>query len=273
MASEFPGGGENQGFIMALLGYLLDGLNFVLFILSAIWAWIRDVLVRYVTELARAVAQGFPQLWGGLGRVLGWLKRFWTDLLKPLLRAIADGVQWLQRFLHRIFDPIIQVLTDLRKFLQRIYDTFLRPILDLIDLFRTVLRGLSVLGVDWARELDAKLAEFQRLISAPLLEAIKRVNEIASWIDRIVTLDGLFQRLIWLRTLAAYQRPVFRWAWNSQSTPLTGGEVDTLRRKNRPGDLAVLRADFLAFVRFGSGPMAPKIEERAVIFRDRLRSG
>lgn len=270
--ADIPGGG---GFTDIMVSILVEAVEYILSALNYVWAWIQQatrVLAQYLLNVAKSLARSIVAIGKFFGRLWGWLRRFYTDVIKPIIRKIDQFIQWLQRTLKRIFGPVLELLQKIRKEIQKFYDKFLKPILDVIDALRLVLRGLSVLGVDWARELDAKLARLQQLLTEPILQAIKRINEIAGWIDRIMTLDGLFQRLAFLRTLGALQRPIIRWAWNSQSTPVSSGEIDAAKRKNKPRSAGEIRAAVNEYSQFGGGPFAARINENRTAWRTRFRN-
>jgi len=269
---DIGGGG---GFTDILVQILVEAVEYILEALNYVWGWIQQatkIIANYLLELARTFAKSMQAIGRFFARIWGWLKRFYSDVIKPVLRKIQEGIEWLQRTLKRVFGPILEVLQKLRKKLQEFYNKFLKPILDVIDAIRLFLRGLAVLGVDWAKELDARLARLQQLISEPILLAIRRINELAGWIDRIMTLNGLFQRLAFLRTLGALRRPIIRWAWNSQSTPLSSGEVDAARRRNKPRTSTEIRAGIEEYARFEGGPFAARISELRTSMRSRIRN-
>lgn len=270
---DIPGGGG--GWTDYVVAILIDAVEYILSALTYVWGWIQQatrLIVDYLLDVARALAKSIVAVGKFFVRVWGWLRKFWNEVIKPIVRKIDEFIQWLQRTLKRIFGPILEVLQKIRKEIQKFYDKFLKPILDVIDALRLVLRGLSVLGVDWARELDAKLARLQQLLTEPILQAIKRINEIAGWVDRIMTLDGLFQRLAFLRTLGALQRPIIRWAWNSQSTPVSSGEIDAAKKRNKPRTSAEIRAAVTEYARFEGGPYAARISENRTAWRSRFRN-
>lgn len=269
---DIGGGG---GFTDIMVSILVDAVEYILSALTYVWTWIQQatrLLATYLLDVAKSLAKSIVAVGKFFARLWGWLRRFYTDIIKPILRKLNQFIEWLQRTLKRIFGPVLELLQKIRKEIQKFYDKFLKPILDVIDALRLVLRGLSALGVDWAKELDAKLARLQQLITEPILQAIKRINEIAGWIDRIMTLDGLFQRLAFLRTLGALQRPIIRWAWNSQSTPVSAGEIDAARKRNKPRTAGEIRSAVNEYAQFGGGPYAARINENRTAWRSRFRS-
>jgi hypothetical protein len=131
-------------------------------------------------------------------------------------------LQRLDRFLDRIFRwlrdtfaPIIEALLAVRRKILELYDKWFRPILDTIDAIRGVLRIFSFFGIEWARRLDAALAEIQDRINQAFSTVMARLNQVIDWVDRIVTLDGFLQRLTLLRSLLRYERDLWKVWWES----------------------------------------------------------
>jgi hypothetical protein len=204
-------------------------------------------------------------------RVWSLLCRFWTDVLKPLLVKVAKLIDQFRKWLEHIFKPLIDFVTKIRTWLQRIYKDVLRPILDIIDAFRLFLRGLGALGVDWAKELDQQLGRLEQKLTAPLLLAIKTVNEILGVLDRIMTLDGIFTKLIWLQSLAGYRKPTFNFLWNSQSTPLSSTDLSGVKTKHKAPSKDETAADLRELLETKSGNMDTRASELADQMRIWLR--
>lgn len=266
---EFDGGGgggnSDTPFILSLLNYIWQVILSLIGFLNQVLNAIVDQLIA----VAKTVAQGIVQLGRFFVRVWALLRRFWTDILRPMLVKVGKLIEALKHFLERIFKPIIDVITKVRGWLQKIYKDVLRPILDIIDAFRLFLRGLGALGVDWAKELDRKLGELEDQITAPLLTAIRYLNQLASLIDRIMTLDGLFQKLIWIQSLAGYRKPTINFLWNSHSTPI--GDRADVKAKYKAPSKDVTTSDLQEYLEFRGGAMHEKYSELAQQMRIWLR--
>ena len=71
----------------------------------------------------------------------------------------------LQDWLKRVFRPLFAFLLRLRRELLNFYVKFIRPVLDVIEAIRFGLQLLGRLGVEWAKELDRKLAQLENAIA------------------------------------------------------------------------------------------------------------
>lgn len=177
-----------------------------------------------VIGLAKELATFAAQTGAILARVVGLLRRFWARVVLPLLRRLDRWATVVQTWLRETFGPIIRALLWLRQKILDFYTRWLRPIFDTIDILRRILSVLSLLQLDFARKLDRKLAELEDRLLRPIREAVDKLNEAIDWVDRIVTLDGLFQRLTLIRSLTRDVRLVWNLWNNAQSKPLTEDE-------------------------------------------------
>lgn len=163
--------------------------------------------------------------------IFGSTSKLWTRVIKPALSKITTWAKWLQQHLSKWFGPIITALKRVRGVVQKVYRRVIRPILDTIDIVRKTLQLLALLGWDDAKKLDAKLASLSAKIEEPFMLVVRKLNEAINWIDRIITLDGLLQRVTLIRSLIQYRRDVSRIAIRSTFNPLTA-EKETEYRRN-----------------------------------------
>jgi hypothetical protein len=143
----------------------------------------------------RATVEGFRAAYRGL-------KVLYREVLAPAWRKFWDFVQWAQRALHKVLDPVLRVLEAIRRNILDFYSHYVAPVLDLIDVGRKVLRVLASFGIDWAKALDKRLADIQDAVNRPFQFLLAKVNEIVNIVDRVITADGLFQRLAFVKSLA-----------------------------------------------------------------------
>ena len=208
--------------------------------------WLGDkavTIAMVVWHATRIVGSAIVRFAVGVGHILGKVyhlfAQFWSQVLRPFISFVWRNIDRLHKWLKDTFGPTLRFLELLRRRVFEIYDRYFRPILDTIDVVRGTLRLLATFRLAWARELDRKLAELQDAILLPIREVMLRLNEAMNWINRIVTLDGLFQRLTLLASLIEYERNVLNHWWNAQTRPLTDDErADMLaRRKVPPADV------------------------------------
>lgn len=163
-------------------------------------------LASRIKDLAEAVAKGLARLGGLIKWLGGALKNLWVDILRPGIGKLFEWIQRLSDLLRKWFGPIVKWIQRFRDEFLKIYNKYVKPILDIIDIARRVLRVAGSLGLDWAKDLERKLARLQEEISRPFMEVVAKLNQAIDWINRIITLDGLLQRFTLFRSLWVYRR-------------------------------------------------------------------
>jgi hypothetical protein len=245
----------------------------------AAFGWLADkavtiaVIVWHATQIVGGAivrfAIGLGQI---LGRVYHLFAQFWSQVLRPFIGFVWRNIERLQTWLKQTMGPVLKFLEQVRKRVFDIYDRYFRPILDTIDVARGALRILATFRVEWARELDRKLAELQEWILWPIREVMLRLNEAMNWINRIVTLDGLFQRLTLLRSIT---RDIGRIGaiWHAAaSRPLTAEERRTNPALPPTKTPEQSISDFQVYLRTGDGPHRAAIDEAIADLRLKLRN-
>lgn len=226
-----------------------------------------------ITAIGQTAAEFARDTASVFGTVLGLLRKFWDRILFPLIRRLDGYVVRLFKWLRDTFGPIIEFLREVRRKILDFYNKWFRPIFDTIDAIRRVLGVLSFFGLSWARELDAKLAALQDALMRPIRLLLEKLNEVIDIVDRIMTLDGLLQRITLLRSVA---RDVGRIGaiWHAaHSKPLTPAEKDAIGRENPWPTSAQILVGSRLYVETGEGPQSGLIAELVLDSRRRLGVG
>lgn len=183
-------------------------LNFVISAIVALAGWIGGhaatigiVLWEVLQKVGIIIAQFAVKVAGVMVQVYNLFGRFWAHVLRPFVSWSWRSVLRLEGWLQRTFNPVLRFLQLVRTRLLEIYTKWFRPIFDTIDAVRGVLRVLGSFHIKWALALDAKLGDLEDRMLAPIRLALAKINEASDWINRIVTFDGLFQRLTLLASL------------------------------------------------------------------------
>jgi hypothetical protein len=187
--------------------------------LAAVVQWLAVHLAIFI----KATGVVFAKSWQAL-------KIVYADVLKPAVQWFDAHLKTLYAWLRKALKPLFDFLNRVRGELLALYKKYVRPVLDVIDYTRAGLRILGDLGIDWARALDRRLAEFESVISENFRRILSYVNEAIDVLNAIVTVDRLFQRLPFLRTLQRDTRFVLRVMVNARDRPLTDFETARLGR-------------------------------------------
>lgn len=258
------------------------GFAFFAFLWQAVIAigqWLAGVAVTTAVTVAQAawmVAQAivrFGRLVGGVFvKVYGFLGDFWTHALKPFVSWSWRYIQKLHAWLERVTKPLVDFLERVRKYVDQIYGKWLKPIVDTIEATRRVFQLLALAHVPFAREIDAKLAALERRLVEPLRYIYARLNEAMNWINRIVTLDGYFQRLTMIASLMRYQVDALKVWWTSIHKPLEGAKLAEYHKPLETKKIDQATSEARAYLERGGGPDQARIDEHAADLELRLRA-
>ncbi|MGH8636675.1 MAG: hypothetical protein ACREUZ_06010 [Burkholderiales bacterium] len=243
----------------------------------AVFGYIADKAVTVAITIAQAaimIGQAIGQFAlltaSVFAKVFGFLRSFWSGVLRPFITWSWDQIQRFSGWLKRTLEPVLKFLQDLRTEITKIYDRWLRPIFDTIDTTRRILQVLATLRVPFARELDQELAQLEQRLLGPILDLYRRLNEAMDWVNRIITLDGLLQRLTLLRSLV---RDIYSVAgiWqNAFSNPVTNTQYEQRRRQAGAVTMVDVQRNTAEVLTTGSGPYAPFVDEWSAIWRAEL---
>ena len=148
-------------------------------------------------------------------RVWDVLTKFYDRVLRPFVTWSWSNILKLHAWLRDTFGPILKFLDELRRDVLQIYDKWLRPIFAAIDAVRATLRLLADFHVPFAQAIDDKLAALEERLLRPIRLALSKLNEVIYWIDRIVDLNGLFERLTLVASAWKYERDLWANWWGS----------------------------------------------------------
>lgn len=255
------------GFIIGIIGAIWTGVQAAGQVTLAVLQW--SVLALW--NFAKAVHNGALTLGKlvGVGFKSSWefLKVVYDDVLKPAWGKFWQLVDRVRDTLERVFRPVFDVLRRIRDEFLKVYDRFVRPVLDSIGIARKVLRVFSALGFDWARRLDAKLGALEEKIDAPFRAVLRHINGIINLVNRVVTADGLFQRLALVRSLERDVRFLSRAFMNWRSVDLGDEAYTALTSKARERDVARISRDVEEALESGGGYYAPVVTEMSAQWR------
>jgi len=214
---------------LAVLGYAVQ----------ALWMTLR-LFYNTALEIGKGAMVGFRASWA-------FLKAAYDDVLKPGWTKFWMWIDRARKWLDSFFKPVFDFLYAVRQQILDFYDQWIRPILDAIDIARKVLNVLSSLGVEWAKALDAKLAWLEAKINEPFLYALGKINEVIGIVDRIVTANGLFQRLALIKSIERDIKYIHDRLIASRLKPLDSHQIGVLAKATKATPMPQLIADLTAY--------------------------
>ncbi|MGH9411306.1 MAG: hypothetical protein ACRD1V_17870 [Vicinamibacterales bacterium] len=267
------------GLVVGLIGTIWDGIS------TAAAASV-TVLWGIVTTMGATLAALGASLWKVAGDLWGFIRPAWDSVIKPLVDDVGKAVwstlkslytdvlkpAWdklnslvtkLHGWLATKFAPILKWLNTARAYIQNIYDKVVKPILAVIDVAKQGLALLGDLGVQWAKQLEADLAQIEADIELPFQYALSKLNEVLGWVNKIVDLDGLFQRLVLLNSLVRDCEGQLRILHNLRLSDLTPGDATASAAAQHGKKLSATQQDVIDAITTGGGADGPLTDEMA----------
>ena len=229
-----------------------------------------------IADIGKAIVDGLAWAGGKIAAVLLSVKSFIQRTFGPLFTMLKNLVQRVSRILDRIIGPIINFLDKVRDHVWAIYRDFVKPVLDIIEFIRLPLRILSAFGVDWAKRLDATLANLEDWITDNFRMVIGKLNKAIDFLDQIVDVNGMLKRFTLVKSLF---RDINIWvglAWWKMHRPADQATLDDYRRALPTASQDARARQLHEYMRTGGGELAPVIEEalaEALLIAQRVRSG
>lgn len=262
----------------AFLGFLIPIATAVLHIFNAVGritlAALHAAFLAFRTAMigtARALRSGLWGLARGTGQLLDGLRRFYVSALRPFFSAIWRKLVAFEQYLKTSFQPLFDRLKWLKEQVNLIYRRFVRPILDVIDIIRQANRVLRVFHINVLQKLDTVLSEIERRIEEPFQWIYRRLTDVENWLNRIVTLDGFFQRLTFLRTAWRDLRHTTNMWWHQVHHEMTPQERSRYLLGLPQRQVPEVAEEFRVFVTSGAGADAGRIREAAADFELMVR--
>lgn len=176
--------------------------------IASAFAWLADkavtiaVVIYHATVIAgRFVWDVAVRIAGVFRDVYGFLRQFWTHVLRPFVQWVWRSIDRLAGWLRRTVEPVLDFLFRVRRELLKLYERFIRPVLDTIGVIRRLLQLLALLRIDWARELDRHLAELEDRLLVPIRFALGKLNEVINIVNSVASGFGVLQRIALVRSV------------------------------------------------------------------------
>lgn len=261
MAGEVGGGGF-LGALGIIAGALVSFVRAFVGITSAALLRFVTLLKEYVVELAKQAVAGLFRLGKALARAVRALGVLALHGLRNFVKWTADHLRKLEAWLKDKLGPVLKFIQLVKCRFDEFYKKWVRPILDVFDFIHALNRTLQVFHLDFLKTLDDKLQQIEQRIEAPFEWVRKQLTFLENWIDRIVTLDGLFQRFTLLASMFKYAPSWINHFWARQFDPTLRRGTDYDRGRDYPTHAVLDDVNALTdYWARGEGDRAARIDE------------
>jgi hypothetical protein len=219
-----------------------------------------------ITALGNAIKAAFAMLARLGGFILNALASMLRSLLKSILQVLQDIRNVLQKIAKDILPAIAKAVKAIRDKTLDLYKRFVRPLLIWIQDVRRVLNILAIFHVPFAEKLDAKLADLERRITAPLLLLLRYTNQVANWMNLIVTANYLIQKPTFLWSQNAYKGESLNLFANAMNTPASAATIASAQAAFAAPSSKQTADDLTVFLQSDSGPYAVPIDSAGSTF-------
>jgi len=231
--------------------------------IDGIRSGIRD-LGGAIVEGLTAVAWRFAQVWD-------WLRKWFSRIARELYDVIRAVVQRVSKILDKVLGPVIDFLDKVREHIWKIYNDYVKPILDIIEFIRIPLRILSQFNVEWAKKLDATLAQIEDEIVENFQLVLGTLNKTINLLNDIVDVDRLLKRITLLRSILRDVQYLNNLWWNSHTRELTEAQRENYRSKFEPTEPERVTAEMRVHFASGNARISPAVREAIANVKINLR--
>jgi hypothetical protein len=245
--------------IQALAGYLATAAEVTATYLAAAVSW----LAGRVTDILKSTGAMFAKVWDAS-------KIVWSDVLKPALKWLDTQLVKLHTWLKTTFQPVFEWLKRVRTYLQDVYKRFVRPVIDTIEFIRALNRVLLSFHITVLQQVDLALQKLEQRIEEPFLWIYKELTAIWGWVDRIVDLDGVLQRVALIKSMAKYWPDWSHIFVNARKRPVSDDEFKDAGDALAGAPLTEVRSATAAALLGEGGPYSGFVEELSIQIRNDL---
>ncbi len=254
-------------FLLMIAGVIWKGLEVAAKVTLTALSWSVKALWWFATTTANGLKFVGQQLLTGLKKSWQFLRLTYDRVLKPAVLKFWRYFNKFRKWLDDTFGPVLRFLKRVRDSILCFYKTWVRPWLDLIDVTRRILRVLASMGLAWARALDKRLGELEERIDRPFRLVVGKLNEVIGIVNRVITLNGLIQRVALLQSLGRDMRYAWRMAIHWREADTSTDEMKRVRKRLNDRTLAEQAADTAAGFRDGGGRYHAVIAEQEAQWR------
>lgn len=218
------------------------------------------IIGQYLIKFGGAIAEVFKKTWD-------FFQVVWSSTIKPFIQWSWKMIKKLHTWLDTTLKPLLKFLDAARKDILNVYDKWFKPIFVTLDLMRQFLKALEIFHVPFAQKADAAISALEARLLAPMRLALQTINEITGWVNRIINLDGLFQRLTLIESQWHYVGDTWNVLLKHKPAGVSFADNAARRARTVPAvDPKVLSDAVADYHTTGGGALGPDIDDGAALW-------
>jgi hypothetical protein len=257
-------------FIGTLFSFLWGGISAAIEAAVVVLQWAVTALWAFATATYNALITLGSHVLSGFQKAWDFLRSTYEDVLQPAWQKFWQLFDRVRSWLKDVFGPVFRFLYAVRDEILKFYRTWIKPVLDVIDAARQVLKVLEALHLKFAFAIDHWLGELEHWINAPFQLVLSKLNEVIGWVNRIATVNGLLQRVAFIRTLERDVAYVNRVLMNSKTRPLTGDEQGDVTALVRGPSVKATTETLVAYFEHGDADLQALFDSSLAVWQDVL---
>ncbi len=184
--------------ILSFLGSTIDAIFSAI---SAFFIFLYNLLVTLVVFLWNVILIVAKFLLVMLGRIRDFFKTIWENVIKRGLVKLVQIYASIRAKLAKIFGPILRIIRRIRTWIDRHILPIVLRVINAIQRIRQVLVVFRIMGFEWAKALDRKLAQLENDIQFAFEFVRRRLNFISTIIELIMQPDLIMRRNVLLASV------------------------------------------------------------------------
>lgn len=225
-----------------ILSFLGDAVSAIFAAIGAFFAYLYSLLVflvQFLWNVLVVVAQFLVRI---LGHIRNFFVALWENVIKRGVVKLLAIFAKIRAKLQQIFGPILRIIRRIRQWIDRHILPIVLRVINAIQRIRQILVVFRILGFEWAKALDRKLAQLENDIQGAFEFVRRRLNLVATIIELILQPNLLMRRNVLLGSLLSSLGAVKRALGLGTKRPLTDEEQKIQDRdRNRYKSATVLQ--------------------------------
>ncbi len=184
-----------------ILSFLGNTVSAIFAAINAFFIFLFNLLVFLVQFLWNVIVVVAQFLVRMLGRIRDFFKVVWENIIKRGVVKLLAIFAKVRAKLAQIFGPVLRILRRIRTWIDRHILPIALRMINTIQRIRQVLVVFRIMGFEWAKALDRKLAQLEGEIFQAFQRVRSQLNRVATIINLIADPDLILRGNVLVRSI------------------------------------------------------------------------